>query len=405
MYVNRRAADLRNILGGMGRNGDREVAHLTPGEIVIPKGVVTPRFMTQLLAAFDQAGVPPARYTVGAANSMNPATGFPEYWDANDAESGGFGFGGGEGSHEEDPYGGGEADGGGWSGGAGWYDQSQGIQIGPDPVETIDVGPSITEQAIDVPQGDYSSPPDGASSAWGAEPDSQSSYDTGLFNTGILAGPMNVADKNRSLTGFKSTDTAIRYGAPILGGLVAGPIGAAVARLGAGLATGVGFGEALGGAAGGMLGSGGGLATSFLGGKVGQWAGRGLDLQLALTGPGAEQGGFPSMDGGGEGSDPEDMPAVPEAPKSYVRPEPPPLLSLNPEMTDLQRRAQIATYGLHGDDGMYRTDEVEKYYRDLLAHNIANGTTEFLPIEIEYLRQMLGFADPPDAQTLLGMLG
>lgn len=64
----------------MGRGGDTEMAHVTPGEVVIPLNVQTPELMSALKQAFDQAGVSIEQYTVGESeNSINPETGAPEY--------------------------------------------------------------------------------------------------------------------------------------------------------------------------------------------------------------------------------------------------------------------------------------------------------------------------------------
>lgn len=60
-----------------GRKGDRLLGHLTPGDVVIPKGKVTPELREFLAQHFDVE-----RYTAGhEKNSVNPKTGLPEFFD------------------------------------------------------------------------------------------------------------------------------------------------------------------------------------------------------------------------------------------------------------------------------------------------------------------------------------
>lgn len=64
----------------MGRMGDTVVAHLTPGEIVIPKQVQSPELMQMLRQAFLQSGMQPAQFVVGAPTApRNPHTGMEEH--------------------------------------------------------------------------------------------------------------------------------------------------------------------------------------------------------------------------------------------------------------------------------------------------------------------------------------
>lgn len=69
-------------LAGMGRNGDTEVGHLTPGEVVVPKRVMAadPGLQRHTASVMAQAGLDPARYVVGhPRNSRNPRTGAREF--------------------------------------------------------------------------------------------------------------------------------------------------------------------------------------------------------------------------------------------------------------------------------------------------------------------------------------
>jgi len=68
-------------LAKYGRNGDTEMAHVTPGEIVIPHSAQTPRLISTLHQEFMKTGVPLERYVVGSGeNSMNPETGNEEHF-------------------------------------------------------------------------------------------------------------------------------------------------------------------------------------------------------------------------------------------------------------------------------------------------------------------------------------
>jgi len=66
-----------------GRNGDTRMAHLTPGETVVPREVLrqNPKVARGLGKAFQDAGSDPRRYVVGSGqNSINPVTGKPEFF-------------------------------------------------------------------------------------------------------------------------------------------------------------------------------------------------------------------------------------------------------------------------------------------------------------------------------------
>ena len=66
-----------------GRNGDTAMAHLTPGETVVPQQVLqqNPNVARGLGRAFQDVGADPRRYVVGSgSNSINPTTGKPEFF-------------------------------------------------------------------------------------------------------------------------------------------------------------------------------------------------------------------------------------------------------------------------------------------------------------------------------------
>lgn len=66
-----------------GRNGDTMMAHVAPGEMVVPQEVLQqrPQVARGLGMAFRDVGADPLRYVVGSKrNSMNPITGEPEFF-------------------------------------------------------------------------------------------------------------------------------------------------------------------------------------------------------------------------------------------------------------------------------------------------------------------------------------
>ena len=68
----------------MGRFGDTSMAHVSPGEMVVPKEILNrrPNLQRGIMGAIAQEGMDPRRYTVGAPqNSINPMTGQPEYFN------------------------------------------------------------------------------------------------------------------------------------------------------------------------------------------------------------------------------------------------------------------------------------------------------------------------------------
>nr|WP_238377267.1 hypothetical protein [Vogesella sp. EB] len=72
-------------LAAAGRGGDTRLAHLTPGEVVVPRKIAP-----LALGLLSEAGINPERYQVGRkANSRNPATGLLEfrYDDGSSPES------------------------------------------------------------------------------------------------------------------------------------------------------------------------------------------------------------------------------------------------------------------------------------------------------------------------------
>lgn len=67
-------------LAAQGRGGDNMVAHLTPGEMMVPPQVQTHKVLATLDKAYKEKGVKPQQFTAGSPqSSTNPKTGMPEY--------------------------------------------------------------------------------------------------------------------------------------------------------------------------------------------------------------------------------------------------------------------------------------------------------------------------------------
>lgn len=70
-------------ISAWGREGDTELAHVAPGETIVPPEVLdaNPHLRTQIQTALAQMGVNPDRYVVGSHEmSINPMTGQPEFF-------------------------------------------------------------------------------------------------------------------------------------------------------------------------------------------------------------------------------------------------------------------------------------------------------------------------------------
>lgn len=76
-----RPPDAVAALAAKGRNGDTEMAHVTKGEIVVPKSVQTPEVKQTLARGFADKGLSVGRYMVGGMPGINPETGAEEFAD------------------------------------------------------------------------------------------------------------------------------------------------------------------------------------------------------------------------------------------------------------------------------------------------------------------------------------
>jgi hypothetical protein len=75
------------VLALQGRGGDTKIAHLTPGELVIPRSLLTPELVNMLAAVAREHGVDPRVFFVGSGrNNINPRTGQMEFADEQDGD-------------------------------------------------------------------------------------------------------------------------------------------------------------------------------------------------------------------------------------------------------------------------------------------------------------------------------
>ena len=78
-------------LAGMGRRGDTAIAHLTPGERIVPDSIATmyPGLIASIEEALRRKGMDPSRFIVGSSQGpVNPATGLEEFYDSGDTGAG-----------------------------------------------------------------------------------------------------------------------------------------------------------------------------------------------------------------------------------------------------------------------------------------------------------------------------
>ena len=75
---NRRAKGLHELADELTKfidQSDSQIAHVTPGELVIPAGLLTPELLAILGAEARRYGIDPQRLVVGSRrNSINPQT-------------------------------------------------------------------------------------------------------------------------------------------------------------------------------------------------------------------------------------------------------------------------------------------------------------------------------------------
>lgn len=77
-------------------------------------------------------------------------------------------------------------------------------------------------------------------------------------------------------------------------------------------------------------------------------------------------------------------------------------IGLHPDMTDIQRRADLATFALQGNP-LYRTPEAFNFYQSVLGRNlispegIIDTAQQILPIERQFAQEVLGVQTPSES--------
>lgn len=396
-----------------GRGGDTEVAHVTPGEIVIPDSVVddNPQLMSAIVKAFKNSGHNWRRYQVGGEDdSRNPKTGMREYTDTSGGVGGdheghgtsgqGQGMGGQADGRGEGARSGGVSDdkyGGHFGGGAGGVGGGGGMENSPVGNVADLAADRAAEQA--AMQGSVSGR--GAESAAAAAAASMS---------GDLGGGPGDPGGDPGFGGGRPSGTpSTGHPDTMMGNIqrLASPVGRA--ELQGMQYGGVTPGE-LAGMFGGLTAMGVVEGTQSLAGLAER---QGLSVSRPSGPPGSEPGDAPGTgDTGGTNSPgPPQAPMVPAGgPPAAVpaaipaAPRLPDFLSAIGGLSPLQQRAAIATYGISSDQaGLYRGQAARDYYRDLFLRNI--GTDEEpLPIEQQYLQQGLGVPTAPGRDAFLAAI-
>jgi hypothetical protein len=73
------------VLAAQGRGGDTEVAHLSPGKVVLPRSLQTPELMHAIAALAHDRGIDVSQITVGSsANRFNPQTATAQFQNVID---------------------------------------------------------------------------------------------------------------------------------------------------------------------------------------------------------------------------------------------------------------------------------------------------------------------------------
>ena len=73
---------LTNMMGAMGRKGDSLIAHLTPGDVIIPRDIIleNPEFLTKFKKAMQTNQSDYRTHIAGSGyENYNPETGAPEF--------------------------------------------------------------------------------------------------------------------------------------------------------------------------------------------------------------------------------------------------------------------------------------------------------------------------------------
>lgn len=351
---------LAEIMGALGRGSDTMAAHVTPGDFVVPRAVIDsdPAVLSAIIKAFgktsEKMGQPldwRTHLVAGGMNSQNPISGAPEFFVGGNSEGSGPASGDTSGIGDDGSSGAGVGAGAGVGGG-----DAAGVGDG-----TAGVG------------GGAISGSEGVGSLGGSIGGDTVSGDTG-DSSGLMSALNSMFGLETGRNAFESkAGTPNAYGslALALGGLAVPGIG--------------------------MIG---GLANAF-----------GATPSQSSSPQGTEGVDAAVGDALGAGQiSPGNAERIRESVALFSRPAEataPVSLGLSGSMSPLQQRAAIATGAVASNNPAFRDTSARDYYRNLLQRSFVNDDgslrdiNELLPIEGQYLQQVLGAQPPSTTQALL----
>lgn len=331
----------------LGRGGDSMMAHMTPGEAVIPAGSMTPKLWAAYQEALDRQGMAPEQYVVGSGqNSINPQTGQPE-------------FAGSVGNvHTTSPA---------------HRDRERDMTQGPEggsserPISVV--GPVHASPATASLQaaGQLYQGPEGADRNLGAT--------TGPREQGGFVDPNNLPDLTYDQGSGLFNQTSTADLGPLTA-LLPTPISVGLEMMGFDptLEYSEPFGQT-------------GTGTSY------------PERRTSLGAESRQEQGISQRRTQQQQSfmRPEVLPT-------------PQFLGLSSAMSPLQMRSAIASRAVAGQGGEYTSPEAQSYYDNLLQQVLIGedgtlaGLDTLLPIDLQYLAQVRGIENPADTSALLTAL-
>lgn len=343
---NRQAQILRDA-ASQGRGNDTQLTHENIGEVNIPPGVIdeNPNLMSAIIKAFRNSGHDWRKFQVGhPSNSTNPNTGLAEF-------------------DEGDPGG----DHAGDTGGASDGSTSSGVGAGTPGARDND---NVTD--------DSTTDPGRVTMAPGAIPDGpppgtqlEGSQRVAMAPGGVQSGIGRASD---FLTGLLSMS-------PVANALTA-----------AGVATGALPGDTKPAMVSGIEGM--NRAMDGIGTSPGMGEGAGGSASGGHNDPRVQNTLQPQSTVSSE-SPASPIPQAPALPQFLQA-----LLNLSP----LQQRSAIATYGTQGlESGRYGEDDVKNFYKDLVQRNLGMDENP-LPVEEQYINRLGAFPANTSRDAFLAAL-
>lgn len=358
---------LAEIMGALGRGSDTMAAHVTPGDFVVPRAVIDsdPAVLSAIIKAFgktsEKMGQPldwRTHLVAGGMNSQNPISGAPEFFVGGNSEGSGPASGDTGGIGDD-----------GSSGGVSGGGSSSGVSGGAagDSLAGVDSSGHVGGLAG---LGGEVGPGGGGPVSGGTS--STASGDTG-DSSGLMAALNSMFSFDTGRNAFEAPD-----GKPnAYGNLGLALAGLAVPGIGVvgGLANAMGATPSQSNSPQGVDGIEGAIGDALGEGAISRGNAENIWQAVAAY----------------------NRPAEAAAPAS---------LGLS-GMSTLQQRAAIATGAVASNNPAYRDTSAREYYRNLLQRSFVNDDgslrdiNELLPIEGQYLQQVLGAQPPSTTQALL----